>query len=56
MVWTIMLDFDGICDTGGDAVCAIAGRGKVGPELFSKRTLIEDVFHCIFLSLGVEVL
>ena len=54
MVWTIMPDFDGICDTGGDAVWAIAGGGKVGLELFNKRELIEDVFHCLFLSLGEE--
>ena len=54
MVWMIMPYFDGIHDIGGDAFCVIAGGGKAGPELFSKRTLIEDVFHCLFLSLGEE--
>ena len=56
MVWTIIPKFDGIHDTGGDVVCVIAGRGKAGPELFKKRELIEDVFHCLFLSLGEEAL
>ena len=56
MVWTIMPYFYGIHDTGGDAVCVIAGGVKAGPELFSKRTLIEDVFHCLFLSLGEQAL
>ena len=56
MVWTIMPYFDGIHDTGGDVVCVITGGGKAGPNLFSKRALIEDVFHCLFLILGDEAL
>ena len=48
--------FDGIYDTGGDAVWVIASGGKAGPQLFSKRALIEDVFHCLFLILGDEAL
>ena len=52
----IMPKFDGIHDTVGDAFCVIAGRCSVGLELFSKRTLIENVFHGFFMDFAKEAL
>ena len=52
----IALVFDGVHDDVGETICSFASRGYVGPELFSKRTLIENVFHGFFMDFAKEAL